>query len=133
MPAPRIWAGGAVNIAWASLMLYVFTRPFVPESGAGQAGFVREVMVPFSAHLGFFGVMAALLVAWAFAAGAYQRSRPATIAAIFAATVAYGIAIELAQRSVPGRFPSAGDAAIDAAGAALALAAIAAGHRRLSR
>ena len=50
----------------------------------------------------------------------------------FLVTASYGIAIELAQRSVPGRFPSVGDAVIDAAGAALVLLVLAMGHRRLA-
>lgn len=136
MPAVRVTAGlagAAVNAAWALLVFYVFTRPFVPEPGAAEPSFFREFVVPLAAHLGFFGAMAALLVGWAIASGAYRRSQTTALAAAFVVATAYGAAVELAQRTVEGRFPSAGDAVVDALGAALALAFVALVHRRFVR
>jgi VanZ family protein len=74
-------------------------------------------------HMVVFGILA-VLVAWA-----WPWRRP--IAAAFVLTVLYAATDELHQSFVPGRYGDPLDVAIDAAGAAIGLAAWSAARGRL--
>ncbi len=113
----------AAVAGWVWLILEVFTQPSFPEPGGALLSFFRATVVPIAGHMVMFGVLAGLMLLWTFAASLYRRSPNAALTAVLAATTAYGVAIELLQRAVPGRFASWEDVALDAVGAALVLSA----------
>ena len=113
----------AAIAGWGWLVLEILTQPSFPEPGAPPAGFFRETVAPIAGHLVMFGVLAGLMLAWSVAASLYRRSPLAVLGAALVATTAYGVAIELLQRAVPGRFAAFDDVVLDAIGAAVVLAA----------
>jgi len=113
----------AAITGWGWLILEVFTQSSFPEPEAPPTGFFRETVVPIAGHVVMFGVLAGLMFAWSVAALLYRRSPLAVLGAALVATTAYGVAIELMQRPVPGRFASLDDVMFDAIGAAVVLAA----------
>ena len=124
-------AGAVGNAAWAWLVFSVLTRPFEPEPGSEPHGFFSEFIVPAAGHLMLFGVMAALLLAWGLGAGLFRHAPIFTLGTAFVVTTAYGAAMELAQRGVPGRFASIEDVILDAIGAIITLAVARACYMRL--
>ncbi len=104
-------------VAWAAVIFVLSAQPnlrFVADD-------VLDLIVRKIGHMAVFGILAAL--AWYALARTTTRRGPWAWA--FALTVLYAISDELHQGIVAGRHPSPVDVGIDAAGALVAIAAIA--------
>jgi VanZ family protein len=114
----RLAAGWLPAVAWAGLIFAFSAQPgltFVPDQGL-------DLVVRKLGHMGIFGILA--LLAWR-AVASTTTWRPAWAWAL-GLTVAYALTDELHQAFTAERHPSLVDVAIDAAGAALALAGLSA-------
>jgi len=114
----RLAAGWLPVVAWAALIFAFSAQPsltFVPDQAL-------DLVVRKLGHMGIFGILA--LLAWR-AVVTSTTWRPAWAWAL-GLTVAYALTDELHQALTAERHPSLVDVAIDAAGAALALAGLAA-------
>ena len=88
-----------VVLIWAGLILYLTTIPdFHPSTNSWVSMFLST-----GGHFFFFGVLALLI--------------PLTTRPSLLATILYGLSIELAQRTIPGRSFSLLDLGLDALGA----------------
>jgi len=115
-------AGGPVlawlpAIAWAGLIFAFSAQPdlrFAPDEDL-------DFVVRKAGHMAVFGILALLLWRAVAATTAWRRPR----ARALALAVLYATTDELHQGFVAGRHPSAVDVAIDAAGALIAVVAVA--------
>ena len=104
-------------IAWAGLIFAFSAQPnlrFVPDAGL-------DFVIRKAGHMTVFGILALLL--WRAVATTTARRWPWAWA--LALTVLYAVTDELHQGFVAGRHPSAVDVGIDAAGALIAVVAVA--------
>ena len=121
-PALR-WAFPLLTLAWAVFLFWVSTSTRGAEAAIGASPDAFDQLVPSAAHLGGYGVLAGLLLlsVWAWAA----RSRPwVPLVVSFVVPALYGGALELYQATLVNRAGTWGDAALNATGAAAALAAL---------
>lgn len=101
-------------IAWMGVIFWLSSRPTLPQMPARD---LQSVL----GHLGAYAILA-LLLAWALLAGA--RPPLTALAIAWFVAVLYGVSDEIHQSFVPNRHPDVFDVLTDAAGAALALAAV---------
>jgi VanZ family protein len=111
-------AGAALALAWMALIWLVSGT--TPATGMPQTG-VKSWLVNL-AHAPEFGLLALWLIVLAPRARGWPRLERRTSAVILLAVLAYALADELHQLSVPGRDPSLADVATDLAGGACVLA-----------
>jgi VanZ family protein len=112
LPLAIVWAP---IVAWAGLIFVLSAQPdlrFLPDEGLDFV--VRKI-----GHVGVFGILALLL--WR---GLRTTSMPRPSAWAVALTVLYAITDEIHQGGVVGRYASAVDVGIDAAGALIAVSAV---------
>ncbi|MGI8929397.1 MAG: VanZ family protein [Candidatus Limnocylindrales bacterium] len=112
-------------IAWAALIFVLSAQPnlrFAPDEGLDFV--VRKL-----GHMAVFGILALLL--WRALAATTALRRPWAWA--LALAVLYAITDELHQAGVVGREASVADVGIDAAGALIAVAAVALARPRRAR
>ena len=113
-------------LLWMGLIFYVSSLPRVdmPEL------ITRATPLPLDllGHLGGYALLAVALMLG-------LRSQPFRRALLLALVIAavYGVSDEVHQAFVPGRVASAGDAAADATGALLGLAAVATARAAIAR
>ena len=129
---PRSRSYGRLALAWAPVgawaaLIFVASAQsdlvFVPDASL-------DLVVRKLGHAAVFGILALLL--WRAIATTTRLRRPWAWA--LALAILYAISDELHQGGVPGRYPSPVDVAIDAAGALIAVGAVAAlVHRRRRR
>ena len=117
------WAlAWAPVVAWAALIFLASAQSdlvFVPDASL-------DLIVRKLGHAAVFGILALLL--WRAFATTTRLGRPWAWALGLA--ILYAISDELHQGGVSGRYPSPVDVAIDATGALIAVAIVAAVHRR---
>ena len=124
------WLLPILTLAWVGFLFWVSTYargPLPPPSAS--AGFPNLLITP-ALHLGAYGLLASLLVLSIWTAWPRMARLPASLTAAFVAASVYGAALELYQTSLSSRAGSWGDAAANAAGAAIALAVLVAVRRR---
>ena len=119
-PALR-WALPLLTLAWATLVFWVMTSTTAPETVGGVSPDPLDRLLEPAAHLGGYGVLAglALLSSWR----TWPRL-PMPLPASFVTVALYGAALELYQTTLPTRSGTWGDVALNAVGAAAALAAL---------
>ena len=127
-PALR-WALPLLTLAWAAFLFWLMTSTRGGEAAVGASPSALARLVAPAAHLGGYGALAALalLSSWR----TWPRL-PMPLAASFVTAALYGAALELYQSTLPTRTGTWGDVALNAAGAAAALAVLTA-LRRWSR
>ncbi len=119
----------AVSIAFTCLIALLSLIPGEPMEGDSQLVFlVAAIPSAFqnTMHLVLYFVLA-LSWSWALDPG-HQRLLPAALL-----STAYGIALEVAQLWIPGRFASLLDFALNTAGVLLAMLALAVWQQQLSQ
>jgi VanZ family protein len=112
----RVFVTWLPAIAWAGLIFAFSAQPnlrFAPDAAL-------DFLVRKAGHMAVFGILALLL--WRAVAGTTVRRRPWAWA--LALAVLYAATDELHQGFVAGRYPSAIDVGIDAAGALIAVVAV---------
>ena len=126
-PALR-WALPLLTLAWAAFLFWLMTSTRGGEAAVGASPSALARLVAPAAHLGGYGALAglALLSSWTW------PRLPRPLAASFLTAALYGAALELYQTTLPTRTGTWGDVALNAAGAAAALAVLTA-LRRWSR
>lgn len=102
------------SLAWAALIFAFSAQADLTFTPDEDLDFVVRKL----GHMAIFGVLALLL--WRALAATTTLRRPRAWALVL--TVVYAITDELHQAFVPGRYASAGDVGIDAAGALIAVA-----------
>ena len=119
-PALR-WALPFLTLVWAGFLFWVMTSTRGGEAVVGGSPSALARLVAPAAHLGGYGALAglALLSSWR----TWPRL-PMPLAASFVTAALYGAAIELYQTTLPARTGAWGDVALNATGAAAALAAL---------
>ena len=119
-PALR-WALPFMTLAWAGFLFWVMTSTRGGEAIVeGSPGALAPLLAP-AAHLGGFGVLAGLALLSSLRT--WPRL-PVSLAASFAGVAFYGAAIGLYQTTLPARTGAWADVALNATGAAAALAAL---------
>jgi VanZ family protein len=109
------------------LVAFLSLIPGEPEEGDSQLLFAFAAVPSAFQNFMHLVVYATLAVSWSWALDAGHRR----LAMACAWVIAYGVALELAQLAVPGRFSSLLDIALNTAGVALAALLISIGRRRL--
>ena len=117
------WALPVLTLAWAVFLFWVSTSTRGAETAIGASPDSFDWLVPPAAHLGGYGVLAGLLVLSLWAWAAHSRLW-APLAVSFVVSALYGGALELYQSTLANRSGTWGDAALNATGAAAALAAL---------
>ena len=116
---------GTAALGWAALTFYLLTSPDPPGAGVVVgASWLPQWVIPTVGHLGLFGVLAALLTALAFAARLRVRYLIASTVAVVVLNAAYGAALELYQSTLPSRYASWTDGAVNFLGAVGGVAAV---------
>ncbi len=120
------WSLPILTLVWAGFLFWVstYTRGELPPAGS-SSGFPSLTIGP-PLHLGAYGVLASLLVLSTWAAWPRMAVLPVPPVASFVGATAYGAALELYQTVLSTRAGTWGDVALNATGAALALAVLAA-------
>ena len=115
------WALPLLTLAWAGFLFWVMTSTRGGEAVVGGSPSALARLLAPAAHLGGYGALAglALLSSWR----TWPRL-PVPLAASFVTAALYGAAIELYQTTLPARTGAWGDVALNATGAAAALAAL---------
>ena len=127
-PALR-WALPVLTLAWALFLFWVSTSTRGAEAVIDASPDVFDRLIAPAAHLGGYGVLASLLVLSIGAAWPRIAALWAPLPAAFVAATAYGAALELYQTTLSARYGTWGDVALNATGAAAALAALTALRR----
>ena len=124
-PALR-WMLPLLTLAWGAFLFWVMTSTRGAEGVVGASPDALDRLVAPAAHLGGYGVLAglALLSIWR----SWPRL-PMPLAASFVTAAVYGAALELYQTTLANRTGTWGDVALNATGAAAALAVLAALRR----
>ena len=120
------WALPVLTLAWAVFLFWILTSTRGAEAAFAASPDAFHRLIPPAAHLGGYGVLAGLglLSGWR----TWPRL-PMPLATSFVTATLYGAAIELYQSTLPARAGTWGDVALDATGAAAALAALSALRR----
>ena len=120
------WALPLLTLGWAVFLFWVSTSTRGAEAALGASPDPFDRLVPPAAHLGGYGVLAALalLSSWR----TWPRL-PMPLAASFVTAALYGAALELYQTTLSTRAGTWGDVALNATGATAALAALTALRR----
>ena len=110
--------------AWVVFLFWVstYTRGELPPAGS-SAGF-PSLTVAEALHLGGYGLLASLLMLSTWAVFPRMAVLPVPLISSFVAASAYGAALELYQTTLSTRAGTWGDVALNATGAALALAVL---------
>ena len=127
-PALR-WGLPAATLAWAGFLFWVSTSTRGAEAATGVSPDRFDLLIPPVAHLGGYAVLAGLLVLSIWMASAGRQPLWVQLAVSFVVPTLYGGALELYQTTLAHRSGTWGDAALNATGAAVALAALAALRR----
>ena len=120
------WALPVLTLAWAVFLFWVLTSTRGAEAAIGASPDTFDRLIAPAAHLGGYGVLAGLglLSGWRTWPGL-----PLPIATSFVTATLYGAALELYQTTLSTRAGTWGDVALNATGAAAALAALTALRR----
>ena len=123
--AARRWTLPVVTLGWAAFLFWVSTSTRGAEAVVAASPDVYDSLfdrlLPVASHLGGYAVLAGLVLL----AGRRAWARlPMPVAASLVTTTLYGAAIELYQTTIPMREGTWGDVALNATGAAAALAAL---------
>ena len=117
---------GMVTLAWATVLFWLLTSTSGAEAAVRVSPDAFDRLLAPTAHLGGFGLLAglALLSSWT----SWPRLR-IPLAATFVTATLYGAALEVYQTTLLTRAGTWGDVALNAAGAAAALAVLTALRR----
>ena len=113
-----------LTLAWAAFLFWISTSTRGGEAVIGASPDPFDRLVGPVAHLGGYGVLASLLVLWIWVAWPRIAALRAPLAAAFVAATTYGAALELYQTTLAARAGTWGDVAVNATGAAAALAVL---------
>ena len=124
------WALPLSTLAWVAFLFWVSTSTRGAEAAVAASPDLYDRLfdrlLPIASHLGGYGVLAGLVLL----AGRRAWARlPMPVAAAFVTATLYGAAIEVYQTTIPAREGTWGDVALNATGAAAALAALTALRR----
>ena len=114
LPAAPTRVRWAAVVVWMGVIFWLSSRSTLPQTPAKD---YQSVL----GHLGAYAILA-LLLAWALLAD--SRPLRTTLAIAWLVAICYGVTDEFHQSFVPNRNPDILDVLTDAAGAAIALAAI---------
>ena len=120
------WALPVLTLAWAVFLFWISTSTRGADVAFGALPDAFDRLIPPAAHLGGYAVLAGLglLSSWRTWPGL-----PMPVAASFATATLYGAALELHQTTLATRSVTWEDVALNATGAAAALATLTALRR----
>ena len=112
-------------------MAAIFALSSIPDTAAPETGLERVLqwISPELQNLLHIPLFGGLAWCWHWGLQSWVKQERWRVGAALALTLAYSVLDEIHQLGVPGRFGSLTDVALNAAGAVLALAVIAAGQR----
>lgn len=112
-------------------MAAIFALSSIPDTAAPETGLERALqwVSPGAQNLLHIPLFGGLAWCWHWGLQSWVKQERWRVGAALALTLAYSVLDEIHQLGVPGRFGSLTDVALNAAGAVLALAVIAAGQR----
>ncbi len=115
------WALPLLTLAWTAFLFWVFTSTSGARAAVSVTPDLLDRLLPPAAHLGGYGVLAGLAL---LSSSRTWPRLPMPLAASFVTATLYGAALELYQTTLPARAGTWGDVALNASGAAAALAAL---------